>query len=140
MLMEDLIQRISFLTQLEANAISVKVVEETVIRRVDRKLVNQDNPTIKNTLRDLKIIDNSAILVEMKDPAELEADASQDQEIKQLNIKGQDDEKIDIDSTENIRTVIVNMDSDKSTFDRYQINIDWTLQELTDFLLKERGL
>jgi hypothetical protein len=35
---------------------------------------------------------------------------------------------IDIDSTENIRTVIVNMDSDKNTFDRYQINIDWTLQ------------
>jgi hypothetical protein len=32
------------------------------------------------------------------------------------------------------------MDSDKSTFDRYQINIDWTLQELTDYLLTERGL
>jgi hypothetical protein len=45
---------------------------------------------------------------------------------------------IDIDSTENIRTVIVNMDSDKTTFDRYQINIDWTLQELTDYILKEK--
>jgi hypothetical protein len=32
------------------------------------------------------------------------------------------------------------MDSDKNTFDRYQINIDWTLQELTDYLLTERGL
>jgi hypothetical protein len=41
-------------------------------------LVNLDNPTIKNTLKDLKIIDNSAILVELKDSAELEADASED--------------------------------------------------------------
>jgi hypothetical protein len=37
-----------------------------------------DNPTIKNTLKDLKIIDYSAILVELKDSAELEADASED--------------------------------------------------------------
>ena len=102
------------MTQLEANSFSVKVVEDTVIRRVDRKLVNQDNPTIKNTLKDLKIIDNSAILIELKDPAEIEADASEDQEIKKLSQVGKDDdEKIDIDSTENIRTVIVNMESEK---------------------------
>jgi hypothetical protein len=58
-------------------------VEDTVIRRVDRKLVSVDNPTIKNTLKDLKIVDNSAILVEMKDPAEMEAE---DQEVKKLNM------------------------------------------------------
>jgi hypothetical protein len=101
-------------TQLEEKSFSVKVVEDTVIRRVDRKLVNQDNPTIKNTLKDLKIFDNSAILIELKDPAEIEADASEDQEIKKLSQVGKDDdEKIDIDSTENIRTVIVNMESEK---------------------------
>ena len=63
----------------------MKVVEDTVIRRVDRKLVSIDNPTIKNTLKDLKIVDNSAILVEMKDPAEMEAEA-EDQEVKKLNM------------------------------------------------------
>ena len=63
----------------------MKVVEDTVIRRVDRKLVSVDNPTIKNTLKDLKIVDNSAILVEMKDPAEMEAEA-EDQEVKKLNM------------------------------------------------------
>lgn len=52
-----------------------------MIRRIDRKLVNVDNLTIKNTLKDLKIVDNSAILVEMKDPAEIEAEA-EDQEVK----------------------------------------------------------
>jgi len=111
-----------------------------VIRRIDRKLVNVDNPTIKNTLKDLKIIDNSAILVELKDAAELEAEASEDLEVKKLASAKPDDENVDIDSTENIRTVILNMDSDKSSFERYQINIDWTLQELTDFLLKEKNL
>lgn len=34
---------------------------------------------------------------------------------------------IDIDSTENLRTVIVNTDINKEDFTRYQINIDWTL-------------
>ena len=98
-----------------------------MIRRVDRKLVSIDNPTIKNTLKDLKIIDNSAILVELKDPAELEADASEETEVKKLDSAKPDDENIDIDSTENIRTVILNMESDKNSFERYQINIDWTL-------------
>jgi len=82
--MEDLIFKISHVTQLEPNTLSVKVVEDTVIRRVDRKLVSIDNPTIKNTLRDLKIVDNSALLIELKDPAELEAEASEDQEVKKL--------------------------------------------------------
>ena len=90
--MEDLIQRISQVTQLDGHTISVKVVEDTVIRRVDRKLVHADNPTIKNTLKDLKIIDNSALLVELKDPAEMEADASEDQEIKKIAQSKCDDE------------------------------------------------
>ena len=58
--------------------------------------------------------------------------------INKESAPSKDEEMIDIDSTENIRTVIVNMDSDKNTFDRYQINIDWTLQELTDYILKEK--
>jgi hypothetical protein len=69
--LEDLIHRISALTQIEAKQLTVKVVEDTVIRRVDRKTLNQDNPNIKNTLKDLKIIDNSALLVDLKDPEEL---------------------------------------------------------------------
>jgi len=68
----DLIDKIGEITQIEAKQLSVKVVEDTIIRRVDRKIVNQDNPTIKNTLKDLKIIDNSALLVELKDPTELQ--------------------------------------------------------------------
>ena len=70
--MDDLIQRISVVTQLEAKTLMVKVVEDTMIRRIDRKVFNPDNPNIKNTLKELKIIDNSALLVELKDPAELQ--------------------------------------------------------------------
>jgi hypothetical protein len=60
------------LTQLEAKTQMIKIVEDTMIRRIDRKVFNSDNPNIKNTLKDLKIIDNSALLVELKDPAELQ--------------------------------------------------------------------
>lgn len=143
--LDDLIQRISLMTELEAKQLMIKIVEDTMIRRIDRKVYNQDNPNIKNTLKDLKIIDNSALLVELKDPAELLQESVQgdDGEVITINKESapsKDEEMIDIDSTENIRTVIVNMDSDKNTFDRYQINIDWTLQELTDYILKEKQL
>ncbi len=116
-----------------------------MIRRIDRKVFNADNPNIKNTLKDLKIVDNSALLVELKDPTELQQEQihGDDGEVITINKESaptKDEEMIDIDSTENIRTVIVNMDSDKNTFDRYQINIDWTLQELTDYILKEKQL
>lgn len=39
-------------------------------------------------------------------------------EVKLLNAKSAD-ERIDIDETENIRTVIVNLESEKNVFDRY---------------------
>jgi CHASE3 domain sensor protein len=124
----------------------IKIVEDTMIRRIDRKVFNSDNPNLKNTLKDLKILDNSALLVELKDPTELQQDLAHgdDGEVITLNKVSapskDDEEMVDIDSTENIRTVIVNMDSDKNTFDRYQINIDWTLQELTEYIIKEKQL
>lgn len=55
------------MTSIPAPQVSLKVVDDTMIRRIDRQIWNMENPTIKNTLRDLKIGDNTAILVEMKD-------------------------------------------------------------------------
>jgi hypothetical protein len=62
--------------------------------------------------------------VEEKSKEELE-EAAED-EIKLHKLTSQD-ERVDIDSTENIRTVIVNPESEPSNFERYQINIDWTV-------------
>lgn len=55
------------MTTIPAPQISLKVVEDTVIRRIDRQIYNRENPTVKNTLKDVKVGDNTAILVEMKD-------------------------------------------------------------------------
>jgi hypothetical protein len=71
--LEELIQLIAFRINLEPQKISVKVVEDTVIRRVDRLKFNKENPNVKNTLRDLKIVENSALLIEGKEPSEVEA-------------------------------------------------------------------
>ena len=101
----------------------MKVCEDTIVRRIDRQLLNRDNPNIKNTLKDLRIVDNSALLVEMRDQNEVE---EFDEEHKLVQMKSAD-ERIDIDSTENIRTVIVNTEFNKSNFERYQFNLDWTL-------------
>ena len=45
-----------------------------------------------------------------------------------------DKDQIDINDTENIRTMIVNQEYDENNFTRYQVNIDWTLQQLNDFI------
>ena len=105
------------MTDLEPFKVSLKVYEDTVIRRIDRLIYKQSDPSEKNTLKDLKVIDNSAILVEERDQNEIEENDTQ-----QNNNGGQvtnEDTVITIDDTENIRTVIVNKESDKSNFDRY---------------------
>ena len=43
-------------------------------------------------------------------------------------MKKNDTDYIDVDDTENIRTVIVNTEFDVQEFIRYQINIDWSLK------------
>ena len=44
---------------------SVKIVEESMIRRIDKHIKNQDDPTKYNTLKDVKIVENTAILFEV---------------------------------------------------------------------------
>lgn len=66
MLLEDLLKKISDITTIPLNQISLKVVEESLIRRIDKQINNADNPTKKNTLKDVKLIDNTALLVEVR--------------------------------------------------------------------------
>jgi hypothetical protein len=53
------------MTNLEKSKICAKVVEENLIRRIDRLIYNKENSSILNTLFDLKIVDNSALLLEV---------------------------------------------------------------------------
>jgi len=43
---------------------------------------------------------------------------------------------VDIDSTENLRTVIVTKEFDTGDVERFKINIDWTLKQLNDFFVQ----
>jgi hypothetical protein len=96
-------------------------------RRIDKMTKNLDNPNILNTLKDLKVMDNAGILVETK--SEDEADDDQTVQIIGGATKKKDDLDImHIDDTENIRTVLVNTALDLDNIERYQINIDWTLE------------
>lgn len=52
------------------------------------------------------------------------------------NGKSKPTDNIDIDETENIRTVIVNKEFEENDFVRYQINIDWTVKQLNDFIIE----
>ncbi|CDW84271.1 ubiquitin carboxyl-terminal hydrolase 40 [Stylonychia lemnae] len=134
----DFLNIVESTTSIPVAQICLKVVEDTVIRRIDRQLKNADNPNILNTLRDLKIVDNAAILVEMKDESQV---SQEEDEIKQsLSHALKDKDEVNVDDTENIRTVIVNLEYNESDFTRYQINIDWSLQQLNEFIVEQQKL
>ena len=62
-----------------------------------------------------------------------ENDVDPDEQIIIGAVKSNND-IVDIDSTENLRTVIVSTELNKEDFIRYQINLDWTLDQLTSFI------
>ncbi len=65
MTIDGLLTRFEAMTNLEKSKISAKVVEENLIRRIDRLTYNKEKPTVLNTLFDLKIVDNSALLLDV---------------------------------------------------------------------------
>ena len=72
-----LMEKFQTITGVPANKQSIKVVDENLIRRIDRQIYNKDTPSVLNTLKDLKITDNAAILLEVKNDDE----AAQDEEL-----------------------------------------------------------
>jgi len=86
-------------------------------------------------LFDIKMVHMSSLLVEEKDENEVEEEA---QTIKQggAQASGASADIEYLDDTENMRTVIVNTENEKDDFKRFQVNLDWSLQELNAFLLE----
>ena len=123
----DFLKKIEEITTIPASNIVLRVSEETLTRRVDRMTKNLDNPNILNTLKDLKIMDNAGILVETKSEDEVDDDSTV-QVIGNATKKKDDFDIKHIDDTENIRSVLVNTALDLDTIERFQINIDWTLE------------
>ena len=69
-----LLKKISGVFNLQVKTMCVKLIEETRISRVDTQIYAKDNPNRMNSVKDLKICHNSALLVEEKDPSEIEED------------------------------------------------------------------
>ncbi len=110
------------------------MVDETKIIRLDSQVFAKDDPSRLNSLKDCKVGHNAALLVERKQADEIESENSTDA----APLYSPD--VINVDDTEDLRTVIVNTDSDKETFFRYQCNLEWTLTELTRFIWSEMKL
>lgn len=114
--------------------LKVKMVDETKIIRFDNQIFAKDDPSRLNSLKDCKVGHNAALLVERKQADEIDSENSTDA----APLYSPD--VINVDDTEDLRTVIVNTDSDKETFFRYQCNLEWTLAELTRFIRSEMKL
>lgn len=80
--LEDFIKVLSVVSQIPTEKLKLKLCEETMTRRLDRKIYNEKDPMVKNTLQDLKVVHNSVFLVEIKDATESEADTGNDQQVK----------------------------------------------------------
>lgn len=70
--MEDFIFVLSSASNIPPEKLKLKLCEETMTRRIDRKIYNEKDPMRKNTLQDLKVIHNSVFLVEIKEASESE--------------------------------------------------------------------
>ena len=84
-------------------------------------------------------MDNAGILVETKSEDEVDDDSTV-QVIGNATKKKDDFDIKHIDDTENIRSVLVNTALDLDTIERFQINIDWTLEQLNSFLVDKLKL
>ncbi len=87
---------------------------------------------VSNSLKEVKIVHNSALLVELKDEHDIEDDL-----IIAEGKQGYTPTVFLVDDTESERTVIVNYEDDKKSFKHLQINIEWTLGKLIEFLVAE---
>jgi hypothetical protein len=121
--------------------IKCKLIEETKQTRIDRLAWNREFITlpedkwVANSLKDVKIVHNSVFMVEMKDEADIEDDAviAEGKQAYQATV-------IKLDDTLNERTVIANMQGDTVNVKVYPVNLEWTLQKLTDFLVETSQL
>jgi len=64
--LDEFLDLLALLTHQEKDKLKVKVIEESIVRRVDKLIYNLQDPNKLNNLKDLKIVDNSALLIEIK--------------------------------------------------------------------------
>lgn len=103
--------------------VKARAIDGSQIRRIDNKLWNKQTKCA-NTLRDLKLFDNTAILVELKDSAEAEIEKiKQAEEREEMPELVEIDEIINCDDTPNIRTCIVNQENAPQVFEMIQVDI-----------------
>lgn len=82
-----------------------------------------------NTLSDAQLKHNSIIMIEEKSAEELAGESADAHTAAEGGV-------VQLDETENIRTVIANI-AGFDDFQRFQVNLDWTLTELLVFLSQQ---
>lgn len=134
---QDLLKLLAVESGIEESELRVKMVEDTRITRIDTQVFDKETIHMPvehrrlNSLKDVKVAHNSAFLVERKDPDEMVAE-----EVSETDggAKKYVSDVVDLDDTEDFRTVIVNTEDSKDEFNRFQLNLNWTLAQLVKYL------
>ena len=119
MTVQEFLTNMAAVGGIEVDKMKAKIIEETKVIRIDTQIYEKETSTLPlemrvlNTLADVKVQSNSMILCDEKTDEELE-DQDQDKD-------NDDPKKYEelINDSENIRTVIVNLESDLQDFQRY---------------------
>ena len=125
--------------------IKVTYFVDGLVRRLDRLKYDVEKEC-DHTLKSLSVNDNSQILVEAKSPDEIKLE----EENKNLQADYVDSTKqttsstqeigIDVDETPNIRSVIMHKEEDPEFLERFNIDINWTIEELNEKLKQYMGI
>ena len=119
MTVQEFLTNMAAVGGIEVEKMKAKIIEETKAVRIDSQIYEKETSTLPlemrvlNTLADVKVQNNTMILCDEKTDEELN-EQNQDQ--------GDDDKAQDIellDDSENIRTVIVNLEQDLQDIQRY---------------------
>ena len=125
--------------------IKVTYFVDGLIRRLDRLKYDVEKQC-DHTLKSLSVHDNSQILVEAKTPEEIKIEEENSNlqtdyidPTKQTTSSTQEI-AIDVDETPNIRSVILHKEEDPEFLERFNIDINWTIEELHEKLKQYMGI
>ena len=105
------------------------------MKRLDRNLVEKSSGA-PVTLKKAGIMDRAQLIVELKG----ENDENEPEEDTAVKGESKKEAEINVDDTEDIRTVLVNMEGEKDNVERYNVFLYWTVREMLDVLLQNLGM
>lgn len=147
MLCSEFIQKTAELYDFENwKSIKCTYFVDGLMRRLDRLKYDVEKQR-DHTLKTLGVNDNAQVVVEKKTEEEIKQEEENKNKLPsdfidptQQTSATTQDISIDVDKTENIRSVIMHKEEDPEFLERFNVDINWTIEEMHEKLKQFMGI